>query len=365
MKMFFDPDKGEHASRKSDGDTPDKFYGIKKKSKDKSKEQEVLGALEAFGSLVYKVNTGDQAEMFIRTTEKLTEYVLMTYGKDMRNLVKYEREKTFTEPAFPSSELRSTDKLHEVKYKEELSKYHREKDEHENHKTFVFGIIMGQCSPMVQDRLNNDPEFVDVEVDSDVVKLLKMLHVMSHSTMGKQEPNWALVAVLRRLLTMQQHKHDPINTYYLRFKSQAAVVQIQWGSFYPPRLVENSTAQEIAAASEAIILTSIFLANADNNRFRSLKERLNNDFLGGKDNYPKTLDKAVDHLTYNQDHSTRALQSIVAKGSGSGPDASFAQKGKNGSGSPATNDNDEDGKKKKKSTRTSLASMNGDGWSAP
>jgi hypothetical protein len=87
----------------------------------------VLGALEAFGSLIYKVNTGDQAEMYIRTTEKLTEYVLMTYGRGMRNFVKYGKEKEFTEPEFPSASLCSADKLHEAKYKEELSKYHRDK----------------------------------------------------------------------------------------------------------------------------------------------------------------------------------------------------------------------------------------------
>jgi hypothetical protein len=106
----------------------------------------VLGALEAFGSLIYKVNTGDQAEMYIRTTQKLTEYVLMTYGRDMRNLGKYGQEKEFSEPDFPSASLRSADKLHEAKYKEELSKYLRDKDEYEKHKTYVFGIIMGQCS---------------------------------------------------------------------------------------------------------------------------------------------------------------------------------------------------------------------------
>jgi hypothetical protein len=50
---------------------------------------------------------------------------------------------------------------------------------------------------MVQDHLTNDSAFTQVEMDSDVVKLLKMLHAMLHSTMGKQEPNWALVAVLR------------------------------------------------------------------------------------------------------------------------------------------------------------------------
>jgi hypothetical protein len=361
MKMFFDPSKGEHVPvKKSDGDTPDKSP-FKKKSKDKPKEQEVLGALEAFGSLIFTVNTGDQAENYIRTFEKLSEYSLMTYGKDMRNLVKYGKEKTFTEPAFPSSELRSADRLHEVKYKEELAKYNRDKDKYDEQKTFVFGIIIGQCSPMVQDRLNADPAFAQVEMDSDVVKLLKMLHAMSHSTMGKQEPNWALVTVLRRLLTMQQQKHDTVNNYYLRFKSNAAVLQAQWGAFYPPHMVSSTDEDVIAKASEAII-TSIFLANSDNSRFRSLKERLNNDFLGGKDNYPKTLDKAVDLLTYNQDHSNRALQSIVAKSIGAGFEASFAQKGKNGSGKPATNDDDEDSKKKKKSTRKSNSSPEDVSW---
>lgn len=226
MKMFFDQSKGEHVPVKSDGDTPGKSYGYKK-SKDKLKEQEALGALEAFGGLIFKVNTGDQAEAYIRTQEKLTEYVLITYGKDMRNLVKYSKEKTITEPQFPSSELRSADKLYEVKYKEELSKYHRDKDKYEEHKTFVFGIIMGQCSPMVLDRLNADKEFPNVEMDSDVVKLLKMLHTMSHSTMGKQEPSWALVTVLKRFFALQMHKHDTINNYYLRFKSHAAVLEAQ------------------------------------------------------------------------------------------------------------------------------------------
>jgi hypothetical protein len=68
----------------------------------------------------------------------------------------------------------------------------------------------------------------------------------------------------------------------------------------------------------------------------SLMERLNYDYLGGKDNCPKTLDKAVDLLMYNQDHSIRALQSIVAKGFGAGTESSFAQKGKNGSSTTAT-----------------------------
>jgi hypothetical protein len=68
---------------------------------------------------------------------------------------------------------------------------------------------------------------------------------------------------------------------------------------------------------------------------------LNNDFLGGKDNYPKTLDKVVNLLTYNQDNSNRTLQSIVGKSYGSGSEASFAQKGKNVPGKSDNSDDDE------------------------
>jgi hypothetical protein len=56
----------------------------------------LLGALEKFGSLIYKVNTQDQVEMYIHTTNKLMEYVASIYGKDMRNLVKYATERVFT-----------------------------------------------------------------------------------------------------------------------------------------------------------------------------------------------------------------------------------------------------------------------------
>jgi hypothetical protein len=56
--------------RGTDGDPSSSKGGIRKfyKDKEKSKEQPVL-ALETFGGLFYKVNTQDQAEMYIRTTK--------------------------------------------------------------------------------------------------------------------------------------------------------------------------------------------------------------------------------------------------------------------------------------------------------
>jgi hypothetical protein len=287
--------------------------GILKKFKDrKSKEQPVLGAMEAFGSLIYKVNTQDQAEMYVRTTEKLSEYVLTTYGKDMRNLVKYTTERKFTEPEFPSRVLRETDRLHEVKYKESLAKYHRELDTYNDQKTKVFGVILGQCSPMVKDRLAKNSAFAKVEMDSDVIALIKMLQEMAFSTLGHQEPNWAMVTVLRRLLNLQQYKHDTIQNYYLRFKSQANVLEAQWGSFFPPNMVDSDLQddelEDRKKEAQEAILTAIFVSNADNGRFRALKDRLNNDYLSGNNNYPTSLEQAVNLLTYNQDFGARVAR---------------------------------------------------------
>jgi hypothetical protein len=342
--------------------------GILKKFKDRrSKDQPVLGAIEAFGGLIYKVNTQDQAEMYVRTTEKLAEYVLTTFGKDMRNLVKYTTEREFTEPEFPSRVLRDTDRLHEVKYKESLAKYHRELDTYNDQKTKVFGVILGQCSPMVKDRLAKNKTFPKVEMDSDVIGLIKMLQEMAFSTLGHQEPNWAMVTVLRRLLNLQQHKHDTIQNYYLRFKSQATVLEAQWGIFYPPRLVDSleEVIENDKTDAQEAILTAIFVSNSDNGRFRSLKERLNNEYLSGTDNYPKTLEQAVNLLTYNQDYGAKVSRSDkhddIDTGSG------FAQKHKkSGKGPKKSNqdDNITDDENDNTPHRRARGTSQSTGWSA-
>jgi hypothetical protein len=46
------------------------------------------GKIEELGQLVYKSNTKDSADMYIRTTEVVADYIGKEYGKDMRMLVK-------------------------------------------------------------------------------------------------------------------------------------------------------------------------------------------------------------------------------------------------------------------------------------
>jgi hypothetical protein len=55
----------------------------------KTTGEQVLGKEEKLGELVYKFNTKDQADMYLRTTEAIANFVGVEYGRDIRMLVKH------------------------------------------------------------------------------------------------------------------------------------------------------------------------------------------------------------------------------------------------------------------------------------
>jgi len=64
----------------------------------------VLGKLEELGELIFKFNTKDQADKYLRTKEAIADYVGVEYGRNMRMLVENGTEKTFTRPRAPRNE---------------------------------------------------------------------------------------------------------------------------------------------------------------------------------------------------------------------------------------------------------------------
>jgi hypothetical protein len=73
----------------------------------KTTGEQVLGCKEEkLGELVYKFNTKDQADIYLRITEAIADFVGVEYGRDMRMLVKHGTEKTFTEPRIPQEQRR-------------------------------------------------------------------------------------------------------------------------------------------------------------------------------------------------------------------------------------------------------------------
>jgi hypothetical protein len=120
----------------------------------KTTGEKVLGKEDKLGELVYKFNTKDQADMYLRTTEAVADFVGLEYGRDIRMLVKHGTEKTFTKPRIPMSND-TTPGLME-KYKTELRIFHWEKKEFQDYKAKVFVIILGQCTHNVKSKLETN-----------------------------------------------------------------------------------------------------------------------------------------------------------------------------------------------------------------
>ncbi len=288
----------------------------------------VLGEEEELGAYVYKFGTKDQANMYIRTTEAIAGYVGRKFGSDMLNLVKYSNEKEFTKPKAPTFKK---DDMHSIimeEYKAELNNYHKKSDQYNEYKGKVFSIILGQCTQVVKNQLENGATFADLEQTCDVVGLLKELKDMAFSTAGVQQQYITLVDSFRRMAAVNQGPSETVANYYQRFITQVEVFIEQWGdNFYPSKLAKANSDKDKEACKDKF-LAAMFLTQADKKRFGSSVEGLNNDYLAGKDNYPGSLEATLTFLSHYQGHSVGLGNQVDGNSGTRVTETSFAQTGK-------------------------------------
>jgi hypothetical protein len=296
--------QGKDTSKKLAG-----FSGIGGKSK--SAGRKVLGKTEELGELVYKIGTSDQADLFIRTTEAIADYVGKEYGWELRNLVKYRKEAEFTKPKYPekaatvqtraqaeaSQAAETVDNAQLIEYKAELEIYYRKEQKYQDDKAKVFVTILGQCTVGVKGWLDNGNGMAELEVNRDVVGLLRKLEQMAFSTGRDQDEFLTLNLSLRRLVAIQQGPKEHTAKYYKRFTVAADVLTGHWGEFYPPKLVKDELTKELA---QDRFLARILLMGADKGRFGTLLDELNNNYIAGNNRYPKTLEETIRLLTKYQ-----------------------------------------------------------------
>ena len=97
------------------------------------------------------LNTKDQAEMFLRTTEGIANFVDVGYGRDVRMLMIRGRKKTCTKTNPPARTESTQGQLED--WKTELSIYYRVSKEYTEHKAKVFVVILGQRSHSLRSKL--------------------------------------------------------------------------------------------------------------------------------------------------------------------------------------------------------------------
>jgi hypothetical protein len=122
---------------------------------------------------------------------------------------------------------------------------------------------------------------------------------------------------------MRQQNNEPLAEYYKRFTSCVDVAESQWGTLVPTAAATNETDEK---TSRDKFITYVFLAGVETKKSGRLKTELNNVYVAGQNNYPKTVESAVTMLSHNMNDNG---VHVTDEDKGQATLTSFMQKHKN------------------------------------
>jgi hypothetical protein len=242
----------------------------------------------------------------------------------MRLLVKNQKENAPKEPVMPDKEEAKSPFVLK-KYETELKQYYFKKEGYdEEHKAKIFVIVKGQCTlNTMKNKVESLKDYDLIEASGDVIKLLNGLKELTFKTHDVQYGYCTICQIVRKVLTMRQQDNKPLAEYYKRFTSCVDVAKSRWGTLVPAAAATNETDEK---RSRDKFITCVFLAGVDTKKYGILNSELNNAYVAGQNNYPKTVESAVIMLShYMNDKGVHATD----EDKGQATLASFMQKHKN------------------------------------
>jgi hypothetical protein len=119
---------------------------------------------------------------------------------------------------------------------------------------------------------------------------------------------------------VRQQDNEALAEYYKRFTSCVDVAESQWGTLVPTTAATNKKEN----TSRDKFISCVFLAGVDTKKYGRLKTKLNNAYVAGQNNYPKTVESAVTMLSqYMKDKGVRVTDEDKGQGTGD-PDEFYA-----------------------------------------
>ena len=284
--------------------------GNKKKNwfKKPMRQERFVGRTTDLNGHIYDCSDIRQADQFIKTTKEIAEYIGRTYkfAGDIRSAILAQELPILLEPEEPQ------DENNRIAFKRwELAEqlYSRQKTAlTENNKT-LFSLVWGQCSDAMQQKLESHDEFAALSIDSDGIGLLQLIKNTAYNFQAQKYRVESINEALKQIITHRQESHVSAHDYYESFLNKIEVYVFSGGSTEPsPGALEYAiellgwNANEITESKKAIARdmewANMFLLNADQGQYGELLITLQNDYLNGQNNYPRTLVEAYNRILY-------------------------------------------------------------------
>ena len=316
---------GAPKDSKESGDGKKKGYHFAKGQNRAASSTKFEGKCEDLKGVIYDCSDAKQADIFVKTTKDIAAYAgrTMKFGGDMRIAIETLEFPTFTIPDDPPVDANmAVMELWKDSVKQ-LGKRISYLDE--NNKT-LYALIWGQCTDILQQKLESTEGFADVWGQGQGLNLLKMIKNITYSFQSQKYPGQSLFDAKKRFYNQVQGRSVTVKEYFVQFQNLVDVIKHSGGNITDDMGMETyilngrskitMTAGEIVALANDVenrLLGAAFIICADRQRFGRLIESIENDFVEGRDRFPVSVNDAYHRLS-NYTYDPRIGQREVGGG---------------------------------------------------
>ena len=297
-------ESGASASKeKEGGDRKNKSYNFSKGSnRVLSIATKFEGKVDALKGFYYDCSDTKQSDMFAKTTKEIAGYVGRTYkfGGDTRIAVENGEAPIFDLPPDPpAGSSRGVEKL----WEKELDDVAKRRTQLGHNLRQLFALVWGQCTEVLQQRLEAEEEFANMSSTNDGLLLIKAIKNINYHHQSQKYIPHSIFEAKKRFYTQFQGAKMSTNDYFNQFMNTVDVISHSGGSVWNDKGVETvvlsdmneqdkakmSAAQlkNLAEEVEQRTLAVAFIRGSDRHRFGKLIEDMENSFLQGTNKYPK------------------------------------------------------------------------------
>ena len=209
----------------------------------------------------------------------------------------------------------------------------------------MYNTVKNQCTDTMKQVLLGQPEYDEADRTYDTLAFMAMLQRVAYNHRAEQFPPYAALMAMKSLFLTRQPDEMSNAEWYEQYKNLIIAAEACGGSFnlpgvdnyvrerkYPGIAAESLTDEQndqVKSAGRELSVSTLYIINSNKQRYGSLRQDLENDYLKGHSNYPEEMGEAqkllinYKGLSRNNQHNNHSNR----RNHGSNDGVAFAQSG--------------------------------------
>jgi hypothetical protein len=251
-------------------------------------------------------------QQYLKTVGVLEEHINKTfsYPQDIASVCKTFSLLLLTQPKNLTKEEYENDMGKRMIWETTMKSYIKRTELMESNVRAIYAIVWGQCSPMMQSKLESLDDYTSKNQDCDCIWLLKEIQGITHRFEGTRDVFISIDDAWSNYYNFRQDGKQSLHEYLKDFQSLVQVLEhygASIGTESPyveavkgrvtienPGLDPNSPAfrRKATTAARHRSIATAFLKRANQRLYGGLWSELENNYTRGQDQYPVDLTSA-------------------------------------------------------------------------